>query len=468
MVAKKQEVFILLKSEVEAKKIQIIFDKIGSHCTLLNDVDDFLKTSKQNAPDMAIIDALLISNAEISLLDHPFIKGNHLPVIFYSEESSKPLLQATYNIFNLGYIQKGDNYEAVLKGILKRVNVFKEQRRIIDQKSFEEKELHLKLKKLESSKRDYQNIVIDLIKLLEENKSSLDFHSNLEKAFNNFDFIKTFSWYELSLNKQKLTSQASTSKHFRKLPNMWLGQACESGIPFFGQNMAIQVALEVIGGDLLTLLIRGADTIDPNEILFLRVKDKDLFNNVDWTLIESYLSGLKSYYQVKNGISISLKQKHINSFELFQELEDNYRSGKDDGKTLIDVDFSKLNNVVLENLNVRFFWQEFFGQFISNFENVYSYEFKCCGVNNRHIFFLITRNLGDELFKELTQYSERFPYYRYFEEDDHLLTKDLSGVVKMVPASPFALHRFLETNGDLDSVIRRPLEYSNGNKMELL
>ena len=91
------------------------------------------------------------------------------------------------------------------------------------------------------------------------------------------DEVDEFAFLELSFNGQKLLSPVSNNQKFRNIPSLWLGQACINGIELFAQNMATQVAIDVMGGDIVSLHVKGSEG-NTDKIIF--IKSKKLCNSL--------------------------------------------------------------------------------------------------------------------------------------------------------------------------------------------
>jgi len=85
---------------------------------------------------------------------------------------------------------------------------------------------------------------------------------------------------------------------FRTIPSMWLGQSCLKGIELFAQNMANQVALDILGADIVSIQIKG-DFDRPDKMLFLKAKNEFFYNHFDWNMFEAYLNGFYSSFKQK-------------------------------------------------------------------------------------------------------------------------------------------------------------------------
>ena len=105
--------------------------------------------------------------------------------------------------------------------------------------------------------------------------------------------------------------------------------------------------------------------------------------------------------------------------------------------TLINGNFSKLIEVIRQKSPVRFYWKQFFHTFFTRFLEDQAagipYRLTCMGVG--HVGLLVPIEKGEALFKDFRSYSQRYPYWRYFEDTEIILAKEICPTVRMVPLS---------------------------------
>ena len=52
-----------------------------------------------------------------------------------------------------------------------------------------------------------------------------------------------------------------------------------------------------------------------------------------------------------------------------------------------------------------------------------------------HVGLLLEEEQSEFIFEELKTYAKRYPYWRYFEDTEILLAKDVSPEIRMIPLS---------------------------------
>jgi hypothetical protein len=447
-------VAILLSEVSEVKEISAVFRKLNIIPHYYEDLSSFWKGTLEKTPALCVVDVKCMSDGELVLRDHPFVKTEEMPLLFYYTELTEPLLYSTFDLFNLGNLKKTTSYEGPLKSILKRLNRFMELERenynvSVEQRINLEKIQFLELNNDNLIKEDsYRTMAADIANRFSEAKEEADFFQAVEKIFNNVEEFLEFSLLELSFNGQKLISPISYNKKFRMIPSIWLGQSCNSGIEVFAQNMATQIAMESMDGQLVSLLIKGQKA-NPDKIIFIKSKDELFFNAFDWNLLESFLSGLNAIYELKLKKEINLENNFTSTFEAMNFL-DQFLFGKtvyDQTNTdlkkmadyrLISVDLADLVEVVLKKGNQRFFWNKFYQEFNNKLELQTRINFKVFSSGVTTLAYLVEAHDLDMFFNELKSFSSKFFYWKYFENSDGVLGVEIKPKVAMVPLSSYA------------------------------
>ncbi|MGZ3807969.1 MAG: hypothetical protein ACXVCE_07785, partial [Bacteriovorax sp.] len=252
-------VALLISDLNEVKEISAVFRKLGIIPHFYEDLQTFWSGTVERIPSLCIVDVKKMSEGDLVLRNHPHVQSEKLPLVFFYSNNTEPLLVSTYDFFHLGLLKKTENYEGPLRAILKRLNHFMQMEfdnqilKIEKHAQFETIE-KLKLEQRTMVETDqYQSMVKRVCLELEEERGEADFFKAVEKVFQGIDEISEFAMMELSFNGQKLISPLSHVPKFRAIPSLWLGQACPHGLELFAQNMATQVAVEIMGGDLVSL-----------------------------------------------------------------------------------------------------------------------------------------------------------------------------------------------------------------------
>lgn len=445
----------LLFSDInEVKELSAVFRKLGIIPHFYEDLKTFWTGTIERIPSLCIVDVKKMSEGDLVLRNHPHIDTEKLPLIFFYTKNTEPLLVSTNDFFHLGLLKKSENYEAPLKAILKRLNHFmvleNENKKFkANSASLVETINDLKMEKLTLVQTDqYQSMVKSVCLSLEEHRNEADFFRAVENVFQGVEEMAEFAMMELSFNGQKLISPISHVQKFRAIPSLWLGQACPNGIELFAQNMATQVAVDIMGGDLVSLLIKGTSA-KPDKIMFIKAKNELFYNQFDWNMLEAYLNGFYASFKNKLDSEPNPTKKFASSFEAMSFLDqflfgsnihanENQKAQKKLDYRLVDLDLNSLVDLVLKKSGNRFFWNKFEKEFINRLEIQSRNDFRVFDFGVNHLGFLVLASELDAFFDELKEFSAKFSYWKYFEDSEGVLSQIIKPRVTMVPLSAFA------------------------------
>jgi hypothetical protein len=460
----KVTVALLLSDLNEVKEISSVFKKLGIIPHFYEDLKTFWSGTLERLPALCIVDVIKMSEGALVLRDHPAVQAEEMPLLFYYTDKTEPLLVSTHQFYHLGILKKSSHYEGPLKAILKRLNkVSALEQHYLSQKmvTIAQKEqidrLELVLRE-EKQSDNYQSMVKNVCLELEKYRLESDFFKALSSVFHDVEEIEEFAFLELSFNGQKLISPISHVQKFRNIPSLWLGQACTHGIELFAQNMATQVALDIMGGDLISLLIKGTYS-KPDKIIFIKSKNELFFNNFDWNMLEAYLNGFYASFSNKLKAPIENTKKLSSTFEAMSFLDQflfgqtvneavvnkNYQDMR-----LVDLDLTSLLQVVLKKGGNRFFWNRFALEFINKLEIQSRIDFRFFDFGVTSIGFLVKASDLDVFFDQLKEFSNRFQYWKYFEDSEGILAQLIQPKVTMSPMSAHAyLTKVLKTENEI-------------------
>jgi hypothetical protein len=457
----------LLLSELEdIKEISNVFRKLGVIPHFYEDLKSFWQGTIERMPALAIIDVKKMNEGGLILKNHPNVMTNEMPLLFFYSDKTEPLLVSTQEIFHLGTVKKAKNYEGIFKALLMRIN------KLI---ALEQENHHLKfavqakneeIKKLENEKIDsikiniYESLAREVIFEIRETAREKDFFESIEKVFQNVAAFESFSMVELSFNGQKLISPISQMKKFRAIPSLWLGQLCKDGIELFAQNMANQIALEVLGENVVSLLISGTATM-PEKMIFIKATNEQCFNHFDWTLLENFLNGTYAHFKLRSQTEINSNRHFSSMYEAFTFL-DQFVFGSTIGATdekrlekldyrLVNLDLSMLSEILIKKGTQRFYWKKFRDDFISKVELQTNVQFRLIENGVLDFGFLVEANQLDLFFDQLKELSTRFPFWKYFENSENIMFNELKPKVTMIPISAYAYLKHIYLRLEMDS-----------------
>lgn len=444
MADSKISVALLMHDLAEVKELTAVFKKLGIIPHFYEDLKTFWSGTLERLPSLCIVDVKMMSEGALVLHDHPAVISEEMPLLFFYSEKTEPLLVSTHQLYHLGTLKRSGNYDGQLKAILKRLNksVALEQNNLMLKMMIKTKQEQIE--KLEIEKQlivqtdQYQSMVKKVCLDFEDQRGESDLLRAMERVFQGIDEIAEFAMMELSFNGQKLLSPISHASKFRTIPSLWLGQACPNGIELFAQNMASQVAIDIMGGELVSMLIKGTKA-RPDKIIFVKAINETFFNNFDWNLLEAYLNGFYASVQNKLQTERPVEKRFASPFEAMNYL-DQFLFGQGAGQDvrLVNLDLSDLINVILRKTSNRFFWARFEKEFIARLEIQSRIDFRVFEYGAQHMAFFVKPGDLDFFFEELKDFSAKFSYWRYFEDAEGVLSQMIRPKVSMVPLSAYA------------------------------
>lgn len=468
-------VSILVSDIKRGKELSDIFRQIGVHPYVCTSLPQFWGEAIKETPHLAIIDVKHMSQGEYLLKDHPKVKSEEMPIVFTYENSSAPLLYSTFDLLSLGSINMDLPLTGQVKSILKRFNTFQSWQVKAKAAMEEEEKLGDKLSHIVErteelkEKQFYQALQKSLQGRFELERDTEDFQVAAARVFSQVKEVKSFTFLELSPSGQKLVSPKFQYDKYMEIPSLWLGKACQKGIEFFAQNMASQICLELMGGELMSLLLRGKKD-EPEMMVFLRVESEDFLAKFDWESLERYLSGFYCYFQLKNQEIGKQTYGLGSSWDLYDMLDEMKLGGLPESRVeggfdrfaLVSINFSSLYERALKQNGMRFYWKRFFQGFINGLEVQRDINAKVFHIDPKQTMLLIDKENLDKDLSSIKNYALRFQYWRYFEDSDVVLGASLKPDVRVVPMSPQAVERLRES--DFVASIEAQAEEANALK----
>lgn len=459
-------VALLMNNLDKARELSRLFKRMDVHPYVYQDLKEFWRGTLEQIPSLCIVDVKLTSVGELFLKNHPYIKTEQMPIVFSTSKLTKPLLTSVRNIFHIGELQEEEPLAPQVKANLKRLNKMMDLEESSKSEALKTKKYDHQIEKLIEENQSlqereyYQKLLNSYCQRFEMRQGDDDFMSACARVFSNLKEVAEFSFLELSHNTQKLIAPELSELKYRRIPALWLGRSCPEGIEPFAQNMASQVGVDLMGGELMSLGIRAIQQ-HPVMMIFLKVEDEEMLNYFDWEALERFLSGLYCAYELRLQKSYKRPQKWLTSWEMMNVLDERlYGPVTTDSsdKELINVSFHDLVNTIEEKPQ-RFYWKSFYQDFMSRLNTQFDTEFQVCPFGVDILSFLVPKDQAEAFFINLKSFSARFSYWKYFEKSESVLGRSLKPEVRMLP---FAGRGFLK------AIEQRNLESSAPRELEKL
>jgi len=468
-------VALLLDDIRDAKAVSEVFKGMGVMPFFYESLKTFWYGILDRKPTLSIVDVKKMSEGDRLLKNHPFVKSEKIPLAFFFSKETEPLLISTYNIFHLGLIKKEWSLKNQLQALVIRVNRMLADARGLDIANIRNKTLEGQVTKLltafEVGKQElyFQDRLQGIIQQFSDMGLDSDFFSALRSVLNVLPEVEKFTYLELNQAGQKLMTPMLGGKKFINIPSLWLGETCADGVAPFAQEMAQQVCIELMGTELVSLYIKGGRQL-PEKIIMIKPSSLDVLNCFDWDGLETFLSGYYSSLQLRFKKIISRKDKYLSPWELLSELDrqfygqllteqkmipENHNEvleARERGNImLINIDLAALVSFIRRGKGVRFYWQNFFEDFVNRLEAQAKINFKTISYGVENINIMAGKEFSAQLFDFIKQFTSQFSYWKYFENTDIALTAAIRPKIEMVPLSPRAYLNFMESQILLDA-----------------
>lgn len=470
----------LLISDLEmAKTISLVFRKVGVVPYIYTSLKEFWKGVIEDRPDFTVADVKMASEGTLLLKDHPLIKSKEVQLSFFWEKESAPLLVSTFDLFHHGLICRELPLTGQIKSVLRRFNEWSELKSSAvsesDHKEILDKKITQVVRVSETLKEKafYHKLLRSIIARFENRKNENHFDLAVAGVFSSVNEIAEFTIFELTKSGQKLITSTMEHDKFVKVPALWLGKTCENGIEFFAQNMASQVCIDLMGGDLMSLCIQGIQE-SPDKLIIVKVKNEEVLQDFEWDVLESYLSGLYSQMKWRTQMSlVKTESQYLAPWQLYSLLDQGI-NGKvsaagerlgSDKYLIVDICFDSML-FEINSRKLRFYWNEFITDFFAGVNRQKNIDFKLSFFGVNHAACLVETELAEEFFDFMKAYISRYSFWRYFDDAEVVLGKSLKPELKMIPSSIDAYSTHLTNQSFLEEEIPQDKFFAPGRAPE--
>ncbi|MDD0853953.1 hypothetical protein HBN50_12645 [Halobacteriovorax sp. GB3] len=451
----------LLISDMNAvREISRVFKQAGVTPYFYETLKEYWNGIIHDVPSLSVVDVKMMSDGELFLAAHPFVQNDELPLVFYYTDETQALMKQAFDCLSLGFIKNELGYSDQIKALLKRVNHFYKLDRENETLKALTKDVDTKVERVVMANQRFQemNHYNDLLYRMsedfEKSRNDESFISSIERVFSKYDEIEQYTCFELSANGKKLVGLEGSSDKYFSIPSLWLGQLCKNGIEGFAQNLASQVAFDLMGENLICLNIMGMKK-NPDMLMFIQCEDEQMLNHFNWDLFERYLSGVCEHHKLKENPRNLSKGIFLNPWELMSTL-DSHAFGKLPGDkvlpsnllkgdvALMNIDFSDLIDYIRSQKNVRFYWKEFHADFVARLDHLQIDSLRIVSMGVQNMGLLVNENYSEDAFKLVKGLIGRYPFWRFFEETDLVLVQSLKPMLRMSPISSKAYFQLMD------------------------
>lgn len=431
-------VAILMDDLASAKEIASALRQNNILAHHYQSLDEFWVASSIQTPDLVFIDVTKMSQGSVQFKQHPKVMDKSLCYVFYSKDSTKPLLQSTYGLKPFGYIHNDPSLNVQIMSLIeRRVEMLKHQQ--------EMKELELRIQRLQmrsqrlisdrSSAEEFKahfEFIRNFCGEIEDESLVQDFTQALLSKLEKWDAIDGYGLYELNQGGQKLIAPEVSKRKYHPFPSLWLGQANHQGIEKFAQEMASQVANDLFEIEPVMLKIHAGNA-QPDMVLFISFREERMMN-FPWDVFESMLSSslrrLKLHQQIPQYTS-----QFTPMWEALDNMDKMQRAGVDSDTRILCLSLIPLVNVAKKRFQNKFYWSAFFNDFFIQLSGRLNKSCKLSLFGPWHVMFFIPKEDLESEFAMLQTFVRQFSFWKFFEDNSQVLSEEMLPTLKLIPAS---------------------------------
>jgi DNA-binding NarL/FixJ family response regulator len=440
-------VAILMDDLASAKEIATALRQSNILAHHFNNLDEFWVASSIQTPDLVIVDVTKMSQGTVQFRHHPRVADRSLCYVFYSKDTTKILLQSTYGLKPFGYIHQDSSLNVQIMSLIdRRIDILRRDQEL--------KELEQKVQRLQSrsqrlisdrsSAEEFKanfEFIRSFCSDIEEESLKQDFIQALCSKLDHWDAIDSYGIYELNQAGQKLISPEMARKKYHPFPSLWLGQVNHSGIEFFAQEMASQVANDLFEIEPLIIRIHAGNQ-EPDILLYVSFTEERMIN-FPWDVFESLLSSSLRRLKLRSQLPQYTSQ-FLPMWEALDNMDKMQRSGIDSDTRILCLSLIPLMNVAKKRIQNKFYWSAFFNDFFLQLSGRLQKSTKLSLFGPWHItFFIPQENLEIES-KMLQTFIKNFSFWKFFEDNSQVLSEDMLPTLKFLPASSAHYLRLFE------------------------
>ncbi len=453
---KNTKVAIVIEDLIVAKEMaQILKKNHGLTSFYHNSLSMFWRETLTNGlPSFAIIDVKRMSEGDLVLKNHPRVKDQTLQLAFYHTEATKILANSIASFTNLGVVSETMDLTNQLKNIVTRLE---SETELKDQNVVNEEAI-LRLKnrtaRLVSDISEFKNReertkeAMELVEQLENRMQKAPFMDALLNTMNQWERTINFGLYELNGTAQKLVAPVKKMAKYNELPSLWLGSLAKEGITENARNMSMQVAIDQLGLDVMTVKIQGAKKC-PDMLMYVNV-EKGVRDEFNWEVFSKLLSGVyaRSLAQVQVKENQVKTESNLSSWELMHIIDEHHYNLKAAEIRLVNLSFKNLVDGIKSKSKMRFFWKTFYSDFVIELEKACGNDFKLSEFGVYHMNFLVKSDDLTKFMHRLEDFVVRFSYWRYFEDSSASLALNLYPEIKEIPLTSYSLMGHIDREFD--------------------
>lgn len=444
-------VALLMGDIHEAQSLSEILRKFGLYAHLYQNLDEYWVANKIEPADISIIDARLVSEADLHLKNHPENMAKRLCYYLYVPQEISLDLEGLH--FH-GLITTSLDLESQLTSAIERVNA--EALAALRKEELEQRIKMMAKKNLEISKDSEELYQLEKnFELLESLSQKLSeqpyeqFSKKLAKVFSIWDACEAFTIYELNQTGQKIISPAFAFERYQPLPSLWLGKICHEGIEKFAQEMATEVAFDEFGThDIKIVKIQGRQE-KPDILIIGKFKLSEL-SLFPWQVLETEFSAKFARHLLNSKDFRVEGDQFIAFWDALSEMDDMDMNQVKATHKVFTLNLKNLVDMTVQMQTNRFQWKAFFTDYLCELGHIIAHHGKISVSSVQDIVLFIEQKEMERIVTRLKSFIQDFSYWKYFENSHVVMTKKMFPEMKML--APSSINYLRNANAPVEMV----------------
>ena len=437
------EVSILCSRPQDAQKLTRLLKDSSSLSYTYKDFNELWEHSQEKLSQLYILDVEVVSGHERGIIDHPKYQKGLMNVVFYYSQDSLPLMASQYRMKSLGDFDIDDpDLAQRLSQVVAELKARQERQGEVGKLKADLYQARKSLDKLveknqrEAQESDYRRLLCGLVDAINEECRVHDFLESFGRVMERANFIEEYAVLELTPNGQKLISPRLKGQKYRSFPSLWLGiqdQESVTGIQKYAQGMAGQVALDCLGDQIVTLGLQLHPGGSPQNLIYLKTTP-DVREHMDWSLLESFLSGCYGRWLfLQQDRSETMGSHWVSEWEFYDLLT---ATGEVESvpSHLLVLEFHKLVWARAQKGHDDFQWKRFFNEFSSQVDKRVRHDYFATSLGPWGMAFFVSEGDRRVLEQSLLDVGQKFFYWRFFDDPDSILTLNLAPRLRSLKA----------------------------------
>ncbi|MCO4754331.1 MAG: hypothetical protein KC478_07600 [Bacteriovoracaceae bacterium] len=443
------EVALLIEDIHEAKEVSDALRELGIYAHYYSDLDEFWVAANAETPEFLIIDVKRMSQGSLLFKNHPKVKNNTLRFSFYYSKSSQILVNSTFGLSHYGLISSELDMVGQIRSVLTKrgqeIEALQEKQKLEQRIERLQNRSNRVLKEANQSfnyQKQFEHLM-SVTSRLGQPKTQQEFVSNLMSLMSEWGECQKYGIYTLNQTDQKLVSPKFIKPNYEQLPELWLTRSGDTGIEDYAQEMACEVAFDLMENNARAIFVKGVRK-NPEMIIVANFDEKSM-EGFAWELFEERLSHCLSQLQFRENNTSRAANTDLSVWEAFNYLDDiHFHQAKGNHK-LADVNLSNLLEKVKERSGNRFYWKAFCADFVSELESTLSGDFKISMYGAQSFMVFIDKRFLEQDYQKLKAMADDFQYWRYFQDASTVMTSGLAPDIRLI--APSSVNFMRQMNG---------------------